>query len=116
MIGRRLPDLAFSEFHADAQAGDYWKILDGTGEPKHSAAASNLEGTCWFVIAPRGDEDGIAIGRLELHTVREHADGTVSVRRGDGSSNSIDIKGARGYRCHAYIEHGVWEILPDSNC
>jgi hypothetical protein len=46
---------------------------------------------------------------LSIHTVREEDDGTISVRPGDGSSNSILIK----YRAeptwwHGYIEHGVW--------
>lgn len=109
MQGRRRPDLAFAEIHDDIQPGDYWKILDtGTGEPRRSEIAGNLTGTCWYVVAPIGDADGYALGRLEAHTVREEDDGTISVRPGDGSSNSILITGAHGYSWHGYIEHGVW--------
>lgn len=109
MKGRRLPDLAFDQWHEDAEPGDYWKILNvGDGQPRKSEEPSNLTGTCWFVLAPRGDGEGFALGRLELHTVREHNDGTISVRPGDGSSNSILIGGARGFSWHGYIEHGVW--------
>jgi hypothetical protein len=40
--------------------------------------------------------------------VREHEDGTISVRPGDGSSNSILITGHDGEQYHGYIECGVW--------
>jgi hypothetical protein len=106
-----------SESPEDVQPGDYWKILNSNGLPKppDKSSPSNLTGTCWFVVAPKNQRGGgFALGRLELHTVREHDDGTISVRRGDGSSNSIDILGANGFRFHGYIEHGVWETLPDS--
>lgn len=105
--GRRRHDLPFAELHEDIRPGDYWKILDAEGQPRRSSDPSNLEGTCWYVVAPIGD--GFALGRLEKHTVREHDDGTISVRPGDGSSNSILITGARGVSWHGYIEHGVWE-------
>lgn len=65
-----------------------------------------------MVVAPMDDRldeyDGWMIGNLELHTVREHEDGTISVRPGDGSSNSILISGSRGRKWHGYIEHGIW--------
>lgn len=108
MQGRRRDDLHMNLFHDDVQPGDYWKILNSDGTPKVVDNESNLERTCWYVIAPRGDGEGFAIGRLEYHTVREHEDGTISVRPGDGSSNSILISGAHGYSWHGYIEHGVW--------
>lgn len=109
MIGRRLPDLAFADIHVDLRPGDYWKILDtGTGEPRKSDRPGNLTGTCWYVVAPIGNKRGYAIGRLEAHTVREHEDGTISVRPDDGSSNSILITGAHGHTWHGYIEHGEW--------
>jgi hypothetical protein len=40
--------------------------------------------------------------------VREEDDGTISVRPGDGSSNSILLSGAFGKTWHGYIEHGEW--------
>ena len=107
MVGRRLPDLAFSDIHVDLQPGDYWKILETSlGTPRQSMRPENLTGNCWYVVAPLGD--GYGIGRLEKHTVREHDDGTISVRPGDGSSNSILISKADGRSWHGYIEHGVW--------
>lgn len=107
MTGRRRPDLPLRETHDDLQPGDYWKISDRTVENP-----SNLTGTCWFVVAPVATEGGgYALGRLEYHTVREEDDGTISVRPGDGSSNSIDIKSARGYRWHGFVEHGVFTAV-----
>lgn len=108
MQGRRLPDLAFDRMHPDIQPGDYWKILNvGNGMPRISEHPENLTGTCWYAIAP-GPTVGYMLGRLEVHTVREHEDGTISVRPGDGSSNSILIGGPNGRSWHGYIEHGVW--------
>lgn len=108
MIGRRRPATQHGRLPDDIRAGDYWKILDKAGKPKQSDEPSNLTGTCWYVAAPIGDERGFAIGNLTKHTVREHEDGTISVRPGDGSSNSILITGSRGRSWHGYIEHGVW--------
>jgi hypothetical protein len=109
-VGRRRPDLPLGEIHGDLQPGDYWKIVDKDGTPRSPdpPCAENLTGTCWFVVAPLGDGEGYGLGRLEKHTVREHEDGTISVRPGDGSSNSILIGGAHGAEWHGYIEHGVW--------
>lgn len=109
MNGRRRDDTPLSEFPVDVRAGDYWKILGGDGAPRRSESPSNLTGTCWFVVAPIGNGYGFALGRLEHHTVREHDDGTISVRPGDGSSNSILITGAHGFQWHGYIERGVWQ-------
>ncbi len=53
-------------------------------------------------------ETGYGIGNLTKHTIREEDDGTISVRPGDGSSNSILITGAHGRTWHGYIERGVW--------
>ncbi len=49
---------------------------------------------------------GFAIAWLRNHTVREHEDGTISVRPGDGSSNSILVIGHDSEQWHGYIEHG----------
>lgn len=106
MQGRRRPDLWLGEIHDDLQPGDYWKILDGEGKPRHSDHPENLTGTCWFIVVPLGD--GYGIGRLEKHTVREHEDGTISVRPNDGSSNSIKVSKASGVEWHGYIEHDIW--------
>lgn len=109
MLGRRRPDLPDGELPADLKPGDYWKILDPTGGPKHSANPENLTGTCWHIVVPMDPGDfgrGYGLGRLENHTVREHDDGTISVRPGDGSSNSILVTGHHDQRWHGYIDHG----------
>jgi hypothetical protein len=106
-MGRR-EDTFQGDLPEDIQRGDYWKLLNPSGIPVHSDEPSNLTGTCWMVAVPIGDEYGYAIGRLTKHTVREHDDGTISVRPGDGSSNSIYIAGSHGRTWHGYIEHGVW--------
>lgn len=65
----------------------------------------NLTKTVWGYTSP----DGNGLGTLAIHTVREEEDGTISVRPGDGSSNSILHKGGgTGKVWHGYIEHGVW--------
>lgn len=99
--GRRRPDQQHvGDLPDDIQPGDYWKIL-----ALRSDAPGNLTGTCWYVVAP---EIGFGPALLRLHTVREEEDGTISVRPGDGSSNSILVKGANGKTWHGYIEHGNW--------
>lgn len=111
MQGRRLPDTEFGRLPDDAQPGDYWKYLVG-GEPMApienfpgKGQAGNLTGTVWGYYSP----DGNGMGTLMRHTVREEDDGTISVRPGDGSSNSIlHSGGATGKTWHGYIEHGVW--------
>jgi hypothetical protein len=115
--GRRLPDTDVKHIAADWQPGDYWRVLTKDGsrpatpedvcKPDHTHA-SNLTGGVWWVVTPNG-----VLARLCLHTVREEDDGTISVRPGDGSSNSIFVKGySRGLKdyveYHGYIEHGVW--------
>lgn len=108
LTGRRRPDTPQGDLPDDIQAGDYWRVLNhGNGKPVQVNHPGNLTGGVWYVVAPMPN-DGYAIGRLELHTVREHEDGTISVRPGDGSSNSILIRGHHGQTFHGYIEHGVW--------
>jgi hypothetical protein len=105
MKGRRLPDLDYGRIHADVQAGDYWRVTS-EGEPLLSTDPGNLTGGIWYVAAPMSY--GYAIGRLTKHTVREHEDGTISVRPDDGSSNSILLTGHGGEKYHGFIEHGEW--------
>lgn len=108
LVGRRVPDTKLGELPGDIRCGDYWKVLDKRGQPAVSDEPGNLTGTVWMVVAPIGEGDAYAIGKLAKHTVREHEDGTISVRPGDGSSNSILITGAHGRQWHGFIEHGVW--------
>lgn len=107
MEGRRREDVLFGELPEDIQSGDYWKYVNGDGEALHSGERENLTGTVWGVAAP----NGAGIGTLMKHTVREHDDGTISVRPGDGSSNSILITSASEEKFHGYIEHGVWRAV-----
>ncbi|MFL5312234.1 MAG: hypothetical protein ACJ79H_17515 [Myxococcales bacterium] len=108
--GRRRPDLVLGELPPDLRAGDYWKVLDKDGSERRSTNPENLTGTCWFVCVPMpGDSEGYGLGRLEHHTVREHDDGTISVRPNDGSSNSILVSGGPRGRWHGYIDHGTLE-------
>lgn len=111
--GRRRPDTRESELPRGIEPGDYWKILNDDGTPKKSTAASNLTGTCWHVACPKPgstEDDAWLLANLMNHTVREHEDGTISVRPGDGSSNSILVEQGRGGPSwHGYIDHGVLE-------
>lgn len=109
--GRRLDDTKNGDFpvpYDDLQPGDIWKVLDhGTGKPRVVQNDSNLTGFVWLCVAP--GPDGLKLlATLELHTVREHDDGTVSVRSGDGSSNSILVTRRPNESWHGYIEHNVW--------
>ena len=109
LVGARLPDTPLDRLPDGIVRGAYWKVLDReSGEPLRSDEPGNLTGTVWMVVAPLGDADGYGIGRLTKHTVREHEDGTISVRPGDGSSNSILIQKGNGQEYHGFIEHGVW--------
>lgn len=102
--GRRREDVAIGDLPKDVQPGDYWKYLtrdDGT--PLQSDDNTNLTGTVWGFCAP----ENAGIGTLSKHTVREHDDGTASIRPQDGSSNSVLIKGG-GREWHGYLERGVW--------
>lgn len=107
--GRRLPDTKWDELpvlYDDLQEGDIWKELDNEGSPVVvSDHPSNLTQTAWMGMAP-----GRFLVNLRAHTVREHDDGTISVRPGDGSSNSILVtRGSDGGPSwHGYIEHNVW--------
>lgn len=56
------------------------------------------DGQWWF----RLPVTGFGIGRLGLHTIVEHDDGTITV------SPSILVTGAHGKQWHGYLERGVW--------
>jgi len=106
MQGRRRPDQKRGDLPDDLRGGDYWKLVDDSGQPLRSKASTNLTGACWMVAAPLAGT--YLLGDLMLHTVREHDDGTISVRPNEGSSNSILIQRNAGKTYHGYIEHGVW--------
>lgn len=124
MIGRRLPDRPIGGGpHADDQPGDYWlvqlhdgsRLLNVIEHPEDrrywsnsstpAAELGNLTGWVVGLIDPSG-----RFGMLSIHTVRVEDDETISVRPGDGSSNSILIDGGPETTpvWHGYIEHGVW--------
>ena len=108
--GRRLPDTPFGDLPEGIAPGTYWKYLnrDGTHELiADKTYKSNLTGTVWGYMPP----DGNGIGTLMQHTVREHEDGTITVKPGDGSSNSILHRGAQPKDWHGYIYNGVWSEL-----
>lgn len=106
VVGRRMPTARYGRIHADVRAGDYWELVDDDYTPFHLLEPSNLTGRMWRIACPMSY--GYAIGTLTKHTVREHDDGTISVRPGDGSSNSILVTGHRGEQWHGYIARGVW--------
>lgn len=109
MKGRRLHDTVIDRIPGEVRAGDYWRVLieDSDGlRPMNVTEPSNLTGGVWRVAAPMSY--GYAIGTMTKHTVREHEDGTISVRPGDGSSNSILITGHDGEQYHGFIERGEW--------
>lgn len=111
MQGRRRDDTRQGDLPPAIQPGDYWKVLDKDGLPLENEHPGKLTRHVWYVVAPGpngpDDHDDWLLGNLANHTVREHEDGTISVRPGDGSSNSILIR-RRGYNWHGYIEHGIW--------
>jgi hypothetical protein len=116
LIGRRRPDTFYGDLPDDIRPGNYWKQLWSSGAPRTVSNPTNLTGECWSVVPPVGGVEDWMLGNLELHTVREHEDGAISVRPGDGSSNSILITGRYSggeRRWHGFIEHGVWQPLPD---
>src|ERR1051325_4650478 len=106
MKGERLADTKFGDLPEGCwdKPGSYWKYLNADGSEMRSKCAENLTGTVWGIHPPVG-----GIVTLTKHTVREHEDGTISVRPGDGSSNSILVMGGPGPgQWHGYIEHGEW--------
>lgn len=115
MQGRRLADAKLDELPVtldEFRPGDYWKVLAADGEPctpeqyAGSPRPTNLTGTVWGFYSP----DGNGCGFLVSHTVREHEDGTISIRPGDGSSNSVLHSGGAQHKTwHGYVERGVWQ-------
>lgn len=112
----RLRDTREGELPEGIEVGAYWKVLDDqTGHPKLVHHPGKLTEECWRLVVPlardtgfKNPKFGYAIANLDHHTVREEEDGTISVRPGDGSSNSILVsKSANGPSWHGYVEHGV---------
>lgn len=109
MQGRRREDQMLGDLPPDLEHGDYWKLFvkidDVQSRPMTVIADGKLTTDCWQFYL-----HGLGIGTLTKHTIREHDDGTISVRRDDGSSNSIlHTSGDRSW--HGYIEHGDWEEI-----
>lgn len=106
--GRRRADTIEGDLPPEIAIGDYWKILAADGTPKRSPCATNLTGTCWHLAVPLGrGEDAYSLANLMMHTVREHADGTISVLPGDGSSNSILVTRRPKETWHGYVRNGI---------
>ena len=106
MQGRRLPDVDVTDGATNIfprmSPGDYVKVLNFPGVPP----ASNLTGDTWYVKTPNGMS-----GNLHAHTVREEDDGSITVKPGDGSSNSILVNGGDRGSWHGYITRGLWWSL-----
>lgn len=106
LVGRRRPDVKGWGFPDEVEPGDFWRFVNDDGSPLEANDLGNLTGGVWGVACPMSY--GVAIGRLVCHTVREEEDGSISVRAGDGSSNSILVTGHHGEQWHGYIERGEW--------
>jgi hypothetical protein len=112
--GRRLADVRFGDLPLpldDLRPGDIWRYLNADGTPVSAKAlypnrdmSGNLTDEVWGYYAPNGD----GIGTMSLHTVRSHDDGTISIRPGDGSSNSVLHQGPGG-TWHGYVDHNDWQ-------
>lgn len=86
MQGRRLPDATEGKQYHWSK-GDYGKI-DGV----------------WWIRPPSG-----SMGRIDLHTVVEHEDGTISVSPSILLEGMPDESGVGNTVIwHGYLEHGVW--------
>lgn len=79
MQGKRLPD---DSPYYPVQPGTYWK-----------RSRDNV----WNCVTPNGH-----LGRLDLHNVVEHEDGTISV------SPSILVSDHTGELWHGFLEAGSW--------
>lgn len=112
ITGRRLNDVRFGELPLELdelQAGDVWRYLNDDGTPVSATAYSRSDKSGNLTDEVWGYSLGeLGIGTLALHTVRSHDDGTVSIRPGDGSSNSVLHDDGRGHTWHGYVEHNVW--------
>ena len=100
--GERLADVDYYDQYKTRldPPGAFRKV---TGFPDTAVAhSSNLTGTLWVVKTPN-DLHGI----LGAHTVREEDDGSITVKPGDGSSNSILVSNGQE-SWHGYITSGLW--------
>lgn len=112
--GERYPDWHFEggALTPEMKPGGYMKVLDYPFD----LGPTNLTQTTWAIVAPNGLK-----GQLTQHTVREEDDGSITVKPGDGSSNSILVTGVvypEGWEpgdselptlsWHGYITRGLW--------
>jgi hypothetical protein len=105
--GKRLPDQPLGSEQDKAQPGDFWKwcLEDGSTFDLDPWPVTNLTGSYWGGITP----NGLRMNLLS-HTVREEDDGSITVKPGDGSSNSILVSdGEESW--HGYITNGLWWSL-----
>lgn len=108
MVGRRREDTQLGSMPDPwPEPGDYWRIVNSDGSPLEANEEGNLTNLVYMICAPDG-----SMGNLVRHTIREEDDGTISVRPGDGSSNSILCHtSGENAGWHGYIEHGVWRSV-----
>lgn len=107
LVGERLPDVGYFDQYTSRKdaPGSYRKVV---GFPASAVDyPSNLTGQMWIVMTPNGLH-----GALGAHTVREEDDGSITVKPGDGSSNSILVTG-QGGSWHGYITRGLWWSLEE---
>jgi hypothetical protein len=123
VTGRHRGDVRYGDLPDDLRLGDIWRYVGEDGSPLsargHANGADpqapvhgNLTDEMWGYVVPMTSPSGSpGIGTLVLHTVRTEDDGTVSIRPGDGSSNSVlhtsRWKGEER-QWHGYVEHCVW--------
>jgi len=93
MQGTRLPDAHISE---RGPGWDAWK--NGECAPGSYMKVTMPNGVWWYVRDPHGYIGSI---KPELHTVEEHADGTITV-----SPSLVMPHG--GY--HGWLRAGVWSV------
>lgn len=127
----RLPDAPIGQFplvYEDLLPGSYWFVTvreDHPDYPRRLNVRDHPEDRRWWGEGAQEDDPRYAgnltglvlgaitpdgrYGMLSIHTVREDERGVVSVLPGDGSSNSILVKGgSEGGQYHGYIYNGVW--------
>lgn len=86
--GRRLPDVEQGQLPErdgpdDSYRGAYWRDSAGV----------------WWCGVPKA---GMGIGNLQLHTITEHEDGTITAHP------SLLVSAGNGRQWHGYLERGVF--------